>query len=136
MIKDTKLAVLIDGDNIPSRYIQEMMEEIIDSKSKTTEKRTQDIYTSNNNKVLFKDHSLLLTGGNKVRLVNFHALDLEIQWAVPYYNQYTDELDFVAWNEDRDYPSKVIVIVNDNKLFDYIILFSSTAHYYFHLLLK
>jgi uncharacterized LabA/DUF88 family protein len=28
MIKDTKLAVLIDGDNIPSRYIQEMMEEI------------------------------------------------------------------------------------------------------------
>ncbi|MDY8135588.1 NYN domain-containing protein [Aquimarina sp. 2201CG5-10] len=28
MIKDTKLAVLIDGDNIPSRYIKEMMEEI------------------------------------------------------------------------------------------------------------
>ena len=27
MIKDTKLAVLIDGDNIPSRYIKEMMEE-------------------------------------------------------------------------------------------------------------
>ena len=28
MIKDIKLAVLIDGDNIPSRYIKEMMEEI------------------------------------------------------------------------------------------------------------
>jgi uncharacterized LabA/DUF88 family protein len=28
MIKDTKLAVLIDGDNIPSRYVKEMMEEI------------------------------------------------------------------------------------------------------------
>ncbi|GAL61646.1 MAEBL protein [Algibacter lectus] len=28
MIKDTKIAVLIDGDNIPSRYISEMMEEI------------------------------------------------------------------------------------------------------------
>ena len=28
MIKDTKLAVLIDGDNIPSRYIKEMMQEI------------------------------------------------------------------------------------------------------------
>ncbi len=28
MTKDTKLAVLIDGDNIPSRYIKEMMEEI------------------------------------------------------------------------------------------------------------
>ncbi|REE83791.1 uncharacterized LabA/DUF88 family protein [Lutibacter oceani] len=28
MIKDNKLAVLIDGDNIPSRYIKEMMEEI------------------------------------------------------------------------------------------------------------
>ena len=28
MIKDTKLAVLIDGDNIPSKYIKEMMEEI------------------------------------------------------------------------------------------------------------
>jgi hypothetical protein len=98
---------------------EEMMEEILDSKSKTTEKRTQDIYTSNNNKVLFKDHSLLLTGGNKVRLVNFHALDLEIQWAVPYYNPYNDEIDFVAWNEDRDYFSKVIVIVNDDKIFDF-----------------
>lgn len=28
MNKETKLAVLIDGDNIPSRYIKEMMEEI------------------------------------------------------------------------------------------------------------
>jgi len=28
MIKDTKLAVLIDGDNIPAKYIQDMMEEI------------------------------------------------------------------------------------------------------------
>lgn len=28
MIKDTKLAVLIDGDNIPAKYIKEMMEEI------------------------------------------------------------------------------------------------------------
>ena len=28
MIKDTKLAVLINGDNIPSKYIKEMMEEI------------------------------------------------------------------------------------------------------------
>ncbi len=28
MIKDIKLAVLIDGDNIPSRYLDEMMEEI------------------------------------------------------------------------------------------------------------
>jgi NYN domain/OST-HTH/LOTUS domain len=28
MIKDTKIAVLIDGDNIPSKYISEMMEEV------------------------------------------------------------------------------------------------------------
>ncbi len=28
MIKDTKLAVLIDGDNIPSKYVAEMMNEI------------------------------------------------------------------------------------------------------------
>lgn len=28
MMKDTKIAVLIDGDNIPSKYISEMMEEI------------------------------------------------------------------------------------------------------------
>ena len=28
MIKDLKIAVLIDGDNIPSKYIKEMMEEI------------------------------------------------------------------------------------------------------------
>ncbi|OEK08409.1 Maebl [Flavivirga aquatica] len=28
MIKDVKIAVLVDGDNIPSKYIKEMMEEI------------------------------------------------------------------------------------------------------------
>lgn len=28
MVKDIKLAVLIDGDNIPSKYVKEMMEEI------------------------------------------------------------------------------------------------------------
>ncbi len=28
MVKDIKLAVLIDGDNVPSKYIKEMMEEI------------------------------------------------------------------------------------------------------------
>ncbi|MGB5363667.1 MAG: NYN domain-containing protein [Aureibaculum sp.] len=28
MIKDTKLAVLIDGDNIPAKYVKEMMQEI------------------------------------------------------------------------------------------------------------
>ena len=28
MMKDLKIAVLIDGDNIPSKYISEMMEEI------------------------------------------------------------------------------------------------------------
>jgi hypothetical protein len=28
MEKDKKMAVLIDGDNIPSKYIKEMMEEI------------------------------------------------------------------------------------------------------------
>jgi len=93
-----------------------LMNEIINLESKTTEKRTQDIYTANGNKVLFKDHSLLLTEGNKVRLVNFHALDLDIQWAVPYYNPYTDEIDFVAWNEDKDIATKVIVIVNDEKI--------------------
>ena len=29
---------------------------------------------------------------------------------------YTDEIDFVAWNEDKDIATKVIVIVNDEKI--------------------
>lgn len=97
---------------------EEMIKEILSSESKTTEKRTQDIYTSNNNKVLFKDHSLLLKGENRVRLVNFHALDFDIQWAVPFYDCTKDSIDFVAWNESYDNTTKIIVIVNNNTLFN------------------
>jgi hypothetical protein len=93
-----------------------MKEELRNQNIRTTEKRTEDIYTSNNNKVLFKDHKLLTQNGNQIRMVNFHALDLDMQWAVPIYNKETNTIDFVVWNEASDTPCDVTVIVNNSKI--------------------
>jgi hypothetical protein len=93
-----------------------MKEELANLEVKTTEKRTEDIYTANNNKVLFKDHNLLTANGNSIRMVNFHALDLDMQWAVPIFNQETGIVDFIAWNESSDEPCSVTVIVNNDRI--------------------
>ena len=93
-----------------------MKEELKAQRIKTTEKRTEDIYTANNNKVLFKDHNLLTQNGNQIRMVNFHALDLDMQWAVPIYNEEDNTIDFVAWNEASDTPCDVTVIINNSRI--------------------
>lgn len=56
MIKDIKLAVLIDGDNIPSKYIKEMMEEITKYGTPTIKR----IYGDWTNPYLSKWKSILL----------------------------------------------------------------------------
>ena len=93
-----------------------MKEELKAQRIKTTEKRTEDIYTANNNKVLFKDHNLLTQNGNQIRMVHFHALDLDMQWAVPIYNEEDNTIDFVAWNEASDTPCDVTVIINNSRI--------------------
>lgn len=102
------------------RYIrEEMLEEIKNSSIRTTEKRTQDIYTANGNKVFFKDHSLLTQRGNSIRLVNFHQGQMEMQWAVPYYDSKSGKIEFVVWNESSDTPANVILIVNNREIHTY-----------------
>lgn len=96
-----------------------MKDELKNLTIKTTEKRTEDIYTFNNNKVLFKDHKLLTKKENKIRLVNFHALDLDLQWAVPFYDNKSGFIDFVVWNESSDIPCNVSVILNNDKIFNF-----------------
>ena len=95
---------------------ESMKKELENSQIRTTEKRTEDIYTANNNKVLFKDHKLLTQNGNQIRLVNFHALDLDMQWAVPIYNEENGNIDFIAWNETSDIPCNIVVIVNGSQI--------------------
>ena len=119
--------------SLPERafyYDSEVMKkEIEESLVKTTEKRTQDLYGENGNKIFFKDHSLLTRNGNMIRLVNFHAGDLDMQWAVPYYDPTTDTIDFVAWNDSSDSPANVCVIVNNKELFS----FQQLGRYQYHI---
>ena len=95
---------------------EQILKELEESDSRTTEKRTQDLYSMNGNRVLFKDHELLMKNGNILRLVDFHKGELEMQWAVPYYEPKTNTVDFVVWNESSDQPATVIVIVNNDNL--------------------
>jgi hypothetical protein len=119
--------------SLPERafyYDSEVMKkEIEGSLVKTTEKRTQDLYGEKGNKIFFKDHSLLTRNGNMIRLVNFHAGDLDMQWAVPYYDPTTDTIDFVAWNDSSDSPANVCVIVNNKELFS----FQQLGRYQYHI---
>lgn len=94
-------------------------EELENASIKTTEKRTEDIYTANNNKVLFKDHKLLTQNGNQIRLVNFHALNLDMQWAVPVYDSKINQIVFVGWNESSNKPCNVTVIINNSRVLNF-----------------
>jgi hypothetical protein len=95
---------------------EEILKDIENNDSRTTEKRTEDLYKMNNNLVLFKKDTLLMQNGNILRLVDFHKGEFEMQWAVPFYNTKTDTVDFVVWNEASDTPATVMVIVNEKDL--------------------
>jgi len=95
---------------------EEILNELANSSSKTTEKRTHEIYTSEGKKVLFKDHNLIMRNGNILRLVDFHKGEFEMQWAVPFYDDTLDEIRFLVWNEASDKPAYISVIVNNEKI--------------------
>lgn len=109
-------------DSLPKRAFtfsrEEILKKLEKENSKTTEKRTQDLYCENNNKVLFKDHNLITKNGNIIRLIDFHKGEFEMQWAVPYYNPKKDTIDFVCWNDSSDKPCDITIIVNNNKIFN------------------
>ena len=81
---------------------EEILKELEDSLEKTTEKRTQVLYSENGNKVYFKDHNLITKNGNILRIIDFHKGEFEMQWAVPFYDQTTDNIDFIVWNDSSD----------------------------------
>lgn len=98
---------------------EEILKELEESDHKTTEKRTQDLYSINGNKVLLKDHGVLSRNGNQIRLIDFHKGEFEMQWAVPYYDPKPDKINFLAWNDSSDTPSDVLVVVNDERIFTF-----------------
>ena len=42
-----------------------------------------------------------------------------MQWAVPVYDQETNQIIFVGWNESSDKPCDVTVITNNSKVFNF-----------------
>ena len=98
---------------------EEILREIEDSAERTTEKRTQDLYSENSNKILVKDHELLMQNGNILRLIDFHKGEFEMQWAVPFYDPMSDCVEFIVWNEASDSPANVLVIINDHDIISF-----------------
>lgn len=97
-----------------NRY--EILKELEESSEKTTEKRTQVLYSENGNKIFLKDHNVISQNGNILRIIDFHKGDFEMQWAVPFYDHKTDNIDFIVWNDASEKPCNIIVIVNNNKI--------------------
>jgi len=95
---------------------EEILNELENAPAKTTEKRTEDLYLENGNKVLFKDHNLITKNGNILRIIDFHKGEFEMQWAVPYYDPKKDTIDFVFWNDASDEPCDIVVIVNNERI--------------------
>jgi len=95
---------------------EEILNELENAQAKTTEKRTEDLYLENGNKVLFKDHNLITKNGNILRIIDFHKGEFEMQWAVPYYDPKKDTIDFVFWNDASDEPCDIVVIVNNERI--------------------
>lgn len=107
-------------NSLPNRAFifnrDEILKELEESEEKTTEKRTQVLYSENKNNIKFKDHNLITKNGNIMRIIDFHKGNFEMQWAVPYYDHKTETIDFVAWNESSNTPCDVMVIINNDNL--------------------
>jgi hypothetical protein len=43
-----------------------------------------------------------------------------MQWAVPFYDHVTDNIDFIVWNDASDKPCDVVVIVNDDRIIKFL----------------
>jgi hypothetical protein len=99
---------------------EEILKELEESSEKTTEKRTQVLYGENGNKIYFKDHNVITKNGNILRIIDFHKGEFEMQWAVPFYDHVTDNIDFIVWNDASDKPCDVVVIVNDDRIIKFL----------------
>jgi hypothetical protein len=95
---------------------EEILKELEDSSEKTTEKRTQVLYSENGNKVYFKDHNLITKNGNILRIIDFHKGEFEKQWAVPFYDHLSGLIEFIVWNDASEKPCDIMVIVNNEKI--------------------
>ena len=95
---------------------EEILKELEDSLEKTTEKRTQVLYSENGNKVYFKDHNLITKNGNILRIIDFHKGEFEMQWAVPFYDHKSKNIEFIVWNDASDKPCNIVVIVNNERI--------------------
>jgi len=95
---------------------EEILKELEDSSEKTTEKRTQVLYSENGNKVYFKDHNLITKNGNILRIIDFHKGEFEMQWAVPFYDHLSGLIEFIVWNDASEKPCDIMVIVNNEKI--------------------
>lgn len=98
------------------KYLLEMLSK---SNHKTNEKITQDLYTMNGGLVLFKNFDILTYSENKFNLSTKTEKDSLDYWAVPFFDTLDESVKFVVWNNKDIGNINVIVIVNDNEIFNF-----------------
>lgn len=104
-------------DDVFTRYNKENLLKILEeSPSKTNEKITNDIMTTEGKKVYLRDYFNDLSKENTFGLSRMTSKESLSYWAVPYYDTKKDLLCLVVWNNRDDGPININFIINNNNV--------------------
>lgn len=102
-------------DNNLLYYNRENLLKLIENhQSKTNERVTEEIIS--NSLLYSKSYQLLVDNGFKLNLSENTSKDENSIWAVPYYEEKNNKINFVCWNDKYETPINVSVIVNGDKI--------------------
>lgn len=103
-------------DDIFLIYDEEKLIEILKNcPNKTNEKTTEEIYKKNGGTIYFKDFTIL-SESNKFNLSENTSKENLNYWVVPYFDQKSNLVNVVAWNNKDEEKIDVIFIINDERI--------------------
>lgn len=107
-------------DKIPTILLnldEERIKQMIRSSLTKSPERMLQKLLEEHGKVFFKDRDEMETKGNRFGLFDGQVDTNFIPWALPYYDELTENVDFIVWNTKKEKGVKLIIILNEEKIF-------------------
>lgn len=95
---------------------EKLLDRLLNSKSKTNEKITEDILSENGRKIHFINYEDVDSYGNQYKLSNQTQKESLSGWVVPYYNPENDKVYVISWNDRYDLPLNTSFIINEEEI--------------------
>jgi len=104
-------------DEVFTQYDEpKLLEILLNSKSKTNEKITNDIMRLNGNSVYIKNYDDIIKKDIKFALSNNTSKEDMSYWTVPFYHTKENKIFVIVWNNKDEEPINVNFIINNSEI--------------------